>query len=221
MQAVEGRYFFTRRLQNMRKCILWLWLVLSSQLLLVACGGGDGTPIYGNNKTSTLVVFYPFSSNTNPSLNAGYGSTSDYSHSFDFYIGDDGFGNVLEAYPLSGSTSHDTALSTGSFFSISATAPPGGYLDLEKLEFEVGKGGNTDPRGYFVRSSVNNFGSDIFAAELPSGSHQSPALQTIDLTGLSTSNLSSIEFRFYIYTPDPAGAYSVDFRNWKLYANTQ
>lgn len=201
----------------MRNGILWSWLVLSSLLLLVACGE---TPTNSNSKTSTLVVFYPYSSNTVPLLSAGYGSTYDYSHSFDSYIGDDGFGNVLEAYPLSGSTSHDTALSTGSYFSISATAPKGGYLDLEKLEFEVGKGGSADPRGYCVRSSVDSFDSDIFATELPSGAQQSPALKTIDLTGLSTSNLSSIEFRFYIYTPDPAGAYSVDFRNWKLYANT-
>ena len=201
----------------MRKGILWLWLVLSSQLLLVACGGGDGSPIYGNAKTSTSVVFYPFSSNTNPSSNAGYGSNID-PRSLTPYIGSDGFGNVLEVYPLPGSIDYSTAESTNSYFSIFVTAPQGGYLDLEKLEFEVGKGGDTDPRGYYIRSSADNFSHDIFSTVLPSGTHQNPALQSIDLKSLSTKNLSSIEFRFYIFTPS-SSSYSVDFRNWKLYAN--
>jgi hypothetical protein len=96
------------------------------------------------------------------------------------------------------------------------TAAPGGLLDLTTLQFEVGKGGNSDPRGYFIRSSVDGFASTLFATNLPTGPQMAPALQTIDLSTLSAyQNLSSVDFRFYVWTPNPTFQ-SVDYRNLQL-----
>ncbi|PPD45283.1 MAG: hypothetical protein CTY16_10305 [Methylobacter sp.] len=167
---------------------------------------------------AAVIVQYPFTTDLNPSvLGTGVQSSSyDGSNLSNSYIGDDGYGNVLEAYPSLGSTSYGSAETNNSFFSIAVTASGGNYLNLGTLQFEVGKGGNSDPRGYFIRSSVDGFASDLFSTLLPSGTQQAPGLQTIDLSSLSIfQNLSSIDFRFYVFTPSPSGN-SVDFRNLEL-----
>lgn len=167
---------------------------------------------------AALLVRYPFTADTNPSaLGVGVQSSSYNGTSLGgSYVSDDGFGSVLQAYPSAGSTDHDSAAANGSYFSITVTANGGDDLDLGSLQFEVGKGGSSDPRGYFIRSNVDGFASDLFSTLLPSGSQQAPALQSIDLSGSPVfQNLASIEFRFYVFTPDPSGN-SVDFRNLEL-----
>lgn len=159
---------------------------------------------------------YNFTSDTNVSaLGAGVSSTYDGSHLYDSYVGNDGFGNVLQAYPTSGTTTHDNALANNIYFSINLT---GSNLNLGVLQFDVGKGGNSDPRGYFIRSSVDGFASDIFSTLLPSGSASAPALQSIDFSSLSAfQNLTTINFRFYLFTPSIGN--SVDFQNLTLNSN--
>jgi hypothetical protein len=125
-------------------------------------------------------------------------------------IGDDGFGNVLQTYPSLGSTSYATALANNSYYTITITPNAGYTVSLSRVVFEVGKGGSTDPRGYFIRSSVDGFASDIAAETLPSGAAASPVQKEIALDGFQ--DLSSVTFRFYVYTPSPPNS-SVDFRN--------
>jgi len=135
------------------------------------------------------------------------------------YIGNDGFGPVLEAYPTAGSTSAALALSNDSYWSMTVTAVSGQSLDVGTLSYEVGKGGASDPRGYFIRSSVDSFASNIAGTQLPTGSAVAPALATVDLSGnAGYQGLSSVEFRFYGWSPNTGR--SVDWRNVTLEASS-
>jgi hypothetical protein len=171
-----------------------------------------------NQASAAVLVSYPFTSNTNPfMLGPGVQSSSfNGSQLSKFLVFDDGFDYVLQAYPSIGSTSPAAALANNSYFNINVTAAPWVLLDLTTLQFEVGKGGNSDPRGYFIRSSVDGFASALFATNLPTGPHMAPALQAIDLSTLPAyQHVSSIDFRFYVWTPIPISQ-SVDYRLLQL-----
>jgi hypothetical protein len=187
---------------------LGLLRALAVVCLVLACADGY----------AGVLASFPFSSDTNPATVAAplQSATFGASSLSNQYIGDDGFGSVLEAYPASGATDTSTALAQPSYFTITATAAPGQPFNLSQLQFEVGKGGDADPRGYFVRSSVDGYASNLNAQVLPSGTNQAPALVTINLASISgMQHLNGITFRFYIYTPDYQ-ANSVDFRNLTL-----
>ena len=91
-------------------------------------------------------------------------------------------------------------------------ANSGVTYDLNSLSFEVGKGGSSDLRGYFIRSSVDNFATDLINVTLPTGSQQAPSLASVDLS--SYKNISATTFRFYVFAPTDNT--SVDFRNIQL-----
>ncbi len=124
-------------------------------------------------------------------------------------IGNDGFGNVLETYPGSSATSAALALANDAYFTITITAHPGETFDLDTLFYKIGKGGASDPRGYFIRSSVDGYAADLYAETLPTGAAQAPALRMFNLSG--HDNLSTVTFRFYMFTPDPIWT-SVDWK---------
>ena len=164
---------------------------------------------------ATLVSF-PFTATTNatgvtfPALNAAFASSLPQITPF---IGDDGFGNVLEAYPMATATTVATALSTDSFFTITVNASAGAPMELTQLLFEVGKGGASDPRGYFIRSSLDGYTSDLYAQTLPLGASAAPVATVVNLSSIpSMARVSSVTFRFYVYTPTPTSN-SIDFRN--------
>ena len=129
------------------------------------------------------------------------------------YIGNDGFGKVLEAYPIASSTS---AVNTTSYFTISYAANAGNTFNLSALNFYVGKGGNNDPRGFKVFSSADNYTTQYLSAQLsPTGGKAAPALYSIDLSSLpSERNVSSGTFRFYVYAPTVGN--SIDWANITL-----
>lgn len=128
---------------------------------------------------------------------------------------DDGFGVVFQSYPSNGSTGAVAALTNDSYFSIALTMLPGNVLNASSLTFDVGKGGDSDPRGYFIRSSADAFASDLSAVTLPSGAQQAPQAASVDLSGAPFQGLSSLELRFYVWTPIPA-TNSVDWNNVTL-----
>jgi hypothetical protein len=80
----------------MRQLSMFRWFLVAG---LVCLAGA-------NQASADVIVTYPFTSNTNPSvLGAGVQSSSfDGSHLFTFFVANDGFGNVLQAYPSIGST---------------------------------------------------------------------------------------------------------------------
>jgi hypothetical protein len=133
---------------------------------------------------------------------------------------DDGFGVVFQSYPSNTSTSHGTALSNNSFFTITLNLMAGSSMNLTSLAYNVGKGGSGDPRGYFIRSSVDGFASDIKAVTLPTGAQAAPGADLVDLSGASYQGLSSLALRFYIWTPFPVSN-SVDWNNITLNGTAQ
>lgn len=100
------------------------------------------------------------------------------------FVGDDGFGNVLEAYPAVGSTSATLALANNSFFTLSLNIAPGTFGPVT-VNFNVGKGGSSDPRRFLVRSGLDGFASTVLTQTLPGGANQIPAPQSfsLNLTG--------------------------------------
>lgn len=168
------------------------------------------TPLSASSSSDTL-VYYTFSSNFNyTSLSALLSSaTTDFSHLDQYYIGEDGFGDVLESYPANdASTNYATAVSNNSYFTLTLNAAD--VVNVDSLVFEVAKGGFADPRGYFIRSSVDGFTSDLISETLPAGFNAAPVRKSIAL-GSQFDGVSSVTFRFYVYTPGTG--YSVDWRN--------
>jgi hypothetical protein len=109
-------------------------------------------------------------------------------------------------------TSAATAVSTGAFATFTIT--PGAEMGLTDLQFDAMRGGGATPRGYVVRSSADNFATDLATADLltarPTYTHV-----TVPLTGAAFQDLTSpIEFRLYVYAP--ASGNSVDWDNITL-----
>lgn len=173
-----------------------------------------GCSLYASASASSIVD-YMFASSTNATFIAtGVKSTSvDGSRLSQFYVGNDGFGNALEAYSANGTTTDAaSALTNSSYFSLSVAAAAGKLLDIASLSFDVAKGGDSDPRGYFIRSSVDNFSTNIFAATFSPGVHTAPASVTIDLSQFADQ--ASLNFRFFVWQPNLSN--SIDFRNLSL-----
>jgi hypothetical protein len=158
---------------------------------------------------AAVLATYPFSANISPSgvdpnvtvqLNTANLSSS--------VIGSDGFGNVLEAYPKVGSTTSATALANGSYFSITISANSGSLLNLTSLDFNANSGDNLGVHGAFIRSSVDNYTTDLL---VPTLTYATPSTRSIPL-GSSFENQNSVTFRFYQYTGNPT-RWSNDYRD--------
>jgi hypothetical protein len=109
-------------------------------------------------------------------------------------------------------TSAASAVANGAFATFTIT--PAAEMDLTDLQFDVMRGGGATPRGYVVRSSADNFATDLSTADLltarPTYTHI-----TVPLTGASFQDLTApIEFRLYVYAP--AAGNSVDWDNITL-----
>jgi len=111
--------------------------------------------------------------------------------------------------PQANATSAALAVTNGVYFSFTAT--PNAAMSLTDLQFDAARGGGGTPRGYDIRSSVDNFATDLSTADLatvrPVYTHV-----TVDLSGAAFQNLTApVTFRFYVYSP--AAGSSVDFDN--------
>ena len=166
------------------------------------------------------LINFPFSVDLNPNIVSP--RVASYSLAFqpgtnpnnNALINNDGFGNILNFYPKTGSTSAATALSSNSYFSLTLNAVS--TFNLAKLNFEVGKGGSSDPRGYFVRSSVDSFSSNLISETLPLASQPAPAAKSVSLATNAFQGISTVTFRFYGFTPTANN--SIDFRNLSVIA---
>ena len=178
---------------------------MNRSLFAITLAAFAAFPVFGQ----TTLVSYPFSSNTTPTTVApGITPTLSFTNLSSSLVANDGFGVVLQAYPGAGATSAPLALSSNSYYSL-ALALPSPSTGPVTVAFNVGKGGNSDPRGYFVRTSLDNFGSDVGGGQLPTGAQAAPAPASVNLT---LSGQSTLTIRFYVWTPIPGGN-SVDFSN--------
>ena len=156
---------------------------------------------------------FPFTADTTAILGTGVQSATLSSVSLNqYYIRSDGFGNVLETYARTG---NNLATNTTSYFTIQFTALPGKSFDLDSLQFYVGKGGPSDPRGFIITSSLDNYSTSLTSVQLPVGAQHAPALNTVNLSSFTYSkNVSSVTFRIYVYAPSTLN--SIDWSNFSL-----
>jgi hypothetical protein len=161
--------------------------------------------------SAQVYVLYPFSTDLNPTvLGPSVTPTLGLATLSSAFVGSDGFGNVLEAYPIAGSTSAALALANNSYFTLALSISPGAVGPVV-VSFNVGKGGNSDPRGFSVRTSLDGFASDVLSQTLPSGANQAPAPQSF---GLNLTGQTAVTLRFYVWSPGTNN--SLDFRNLQV-----
>jgi autotransporter-associated beta strand protein len=108
------------------------------------------------------------------------------------------------------SSTPDIAIANNADFKFTLTANAGFLLDLTSLTFDVMRGGASTPRGYDVRSSIDNFAATLGTADVPTARPTFTPV-VIDLTGSPFQNLTTITFKIFGYTP--ATGSSMDYDN--------
>src|SRR5687768_12542532 len=73
----------------------------------------------------------------------------------------------LRVDPQGNSATPATALANGKYFEFTLTPDADFELNLESMTFDVTRGGASTPRGFFLRSSVDNFTTDLTEGDLP------------------------------------------------------
>ncbi len=111
---------------------------------------------------------------------------------------------------ITASTTPAAAVTNNADFKFTLTADAGFLLNLSSFTFDVMRGGAGTPRGYVVRSSVDNFASTLGQADVGTVRPTFTNV-TIDLTGAAYQSLGSITFKVYGYSP--ATGSSVDYDN--------
>jgi hypothetical protein len=188
---------------------------ISAAATLLVCGSAN----------AAALVLYPFNDNTASNGGKDYTTFNSAVLSSSTLTQGAGLGNftvgtdsipptptvqVLKTAPgtaVSGATSTD-ALSNNWYFQFTLT--PNATMDIRSIEADWSRGGTTGTRGWFVRSSLDNFASNLYSNETPDGTAkglQHAAFDISGFVGLSTS----VDFRFYIYT-DTSGR-NMDFQN--------
>jgi hypothetical protein len=105
---------------------------------------------------------------------------------------------VLKVGPgtsVTGATAAD-ALSNDWYFSIALT--PHSTMDINSIEMDWSRSGNTGIRGWFVRSSQDNYATNLYSNETPNGT--AVGLQHVSFSLSGFSGIGATEFRVYIYT---------------------
>ena len=166
--------------------------------------------LFATGVSAEVIAKFPFTSDFNSIDLANNIASATFSGATldDEIIGNHGFGNVLQAYHDGSSIDN----STTHYYTLEINASMARTFNISKLQYEVGKGGSSDTRGYIIRSSVDSFATDVISTDLPTGSQTAPALNEIDFSANSDySNLTTLTLRFYVYSPNTFN--SVDFRN--------
>lgn len=138
-----------------------------------------------------------------------------------FSVGqDNNYGDVLRTAPTSITfpTDHpglkQAAIDEDWYYSVQLTR--GTAFDLGSIDVDVGRGGSTGLRGFFVRSSLDAYASDlIYQQDVQDIDGMNP--YTIDLTNHLA--LTDVTFRFYSYT-NATGRY-IDYGGLEFLAPSQ
>lgn len=184
------------------------WLVLSFASLGAASAG--------------VLVSYPFNNSSDGSSGFAYSSldatvlassaVSKGAGLGQYLVGTDfGYpGELLKTGPATSvaDASAATALANNWYFEFTLT--PSSSMDIGSIDADWSRGGTTGTRGWFIRSSVDNYASDLFAVESPGGTATGFQHVNVELTGF-TDLSTATSFRFYTYTPS-TGRY-MDFRD--------
>jgi hypothetical protein len=100
------------------------------------------------------------------------------------------------------------ALSNDWYFTIALT--PNGSMSIDSINLDWTRSGTSGVRGWFVRSSLDNYAANLYSNETPAGTAKGLQAASISLSGF-TGLTSQTDFRFYVYT-ESSGRY-MDFSN--------
>lgn len=130
-------------------------------------------------------------------VSAGGGTSSQFNNSV---------GNPGPSYAIFANTetTEGTAVSNGDFIEFKVTPGANYELDLTSLTFDLLKFSNASANKFFVRSSLDGYGSTIGSGTITNISNKTPPdafeSKTVSLTGPSFQNLAAdITFRIYSY----------------------
>ena len=129
-----------------------------------------------------------------------------------FTQGNNGYSSdpVSSAGPASGATSAGTAITTNSYFFVTINPLSGKKMSLTTLTIDMARGGAATPRGYDIRSSVDDYAATLQTADLSAQRTTFQAI-SVDLSGASFQNVEGpITFRIYIYAPSTANVIDWD-----------
>ena len=122
---------------------------------------------------------------------------------------------VFTAKPASGATSEALAVTNSSYFSFSIAPAYGKRIRLDTLTFNAARINANTPTGYGVRSSLDNYATDIATANLGTARTTFTAV-SLDLSGALYQMITTpITFRIYIYGPAVTDGVDVDDINIK------
>lgn len=117
-------------------------------------------------------------------------------------------------YTISSYTTYPTAVANSSYFQVTLLPETGKTIDLNGLTFNTARGGASTPRGFGIKTSADNYDSNLLTADVPT---QRPTWTpySVDLSGLMYQNLTTpITFRFYVYTPSTGSSLEFDDINF-------
>jgi|SRR6516164_160800 hypothetical protein len=99
------------------------------------------------------------------------------------------------------STNPSQAVAGGRYFEFTVAADLDFFLNLDSLTFRAARGGGATPRGWVLRSSLDNFAADIASMAVPT---QRPELTdfTVDLRSDAFQALDAVTFRIYSFAPN-------------------
>ena len=119
----------------------------------------------------------------------------------------------LRLDPQGSSTSAAAAIAGNKYFEFTLTPEAGYQFTLDSIAFDVTRGGGSTPRGYVLRSSVDNFTADLAGGDLTTAR---PTYTPVSVTlGSTYADLTTpVTFRFYNYAP--AAGNSIDYDNISL-----
>jgi len=104
----------------------------------------------------------------------------------------------------------DGATASTEFFSFTLTPKAGIDVDLTDLSLDAARGGASTPRGYTVRTSADNFASNLFTHNITT---ERPTLdpRVIPLSTAAFQNLTTpVTFRVYLHSPSTGSTIEFD-----------
>ena len=159
----------------------------------------------------TVVLRYPLNNSSDGSSGFGYqgspaisGATITSGSGLSvFDVSTDSWSGSVELLNTSPNGNIDNAsaadaIANNWYFDITLT--PASSMDLDAITLDWSRGGSSGTRGWFVRSSLDGYASDLYSNETPDGTPTGLNHASFDLTGF-TNLTTATTFRFYIYTP--------------------
>ena len=172
---------------------------------------------------AALLVAYPFNDNTDGSngfaytaFDSGVLSSSVVSKGDglgQYSVGPDSWSGSTQLLKTGPGTAVENATATDALANnwyFQFTLTPNSSMDIRSIAADWSRGGTTAVRGWFVRSSLDSYATDLYSNQTPIDTPTGLQNVGFNITGF-TGLLAPVDFRFYIYT-DQTGRY-MDFQN--------